>query len=373
MRPAIVVVAYNRPHSLNRILESLQRASYEGTDIPLVISIDFGDNREVQRAADAFVWEHGEKRVICHTENLGLKRHVLSCGDLTQQYGSIIMLEDDLFVSGGFYGYACSALEFTKGDDRIGGVSLYNHRFNVHMRECFEARNDGYDNWYFQFASSWGQAFTAKQWKGFRNWLIEHDGSDIADVTVPANVSGWGDKSWLKYCIRYLIETNRYFLYPQVSHTTNFFDEGTHSRRAQTDFQVPLSDGRREYSFSSLEQSQAVYDAFFENVRLPKVLGMENEEVEIDLYGGKPLTKRYCLTMRPLPCQVIRSFGCRLRPPDENIICKIPGDDFFLYDTSVPAKAPAVKTGGRILYFYRGFKVKYIREILKTRWKERRG
>ncbi len=373
MKPAIVVVAYNRPRSLNRILDSIRRAQYEEENIPLVISIDHGDNREVVEAAERFSWEHGEKRIIRHTENLGLKRHVLSCGDLAWKYGSIIMLEDDLYVAKGFYNYAKQALAFTENDDKIGGVSLYNHRFNVHKRECFEAIDDGYDNWYFQFASSWGQAFTERQWEGFREWLSENDGRDVAGAAVPENVSGWGEKSWLKYCIAYLIETDRYFLYPRMSHTTNFFDEGTHSRRAQTDFQVPLGAGRKEYCFSGLRESQSVYDSFFENKRLAYAVGMKEKEVEIDLYGYRPLTKRYCLTMRSLPFDVKKSYGCMLRPLDQNIICNIPGDSFFLYDREKPAKAPKEKRGERILYFYRGFKVKYLFEIIKMRWKERKG
>lgn len=373
MKPAIVIVAYNRPRSLNRILDSIRRAQYHTQDIPLVISIDYGDNREVVEAAERFSWEHGEKRIIRHSENMGLKRHVLSCGDLAWKYGSVIILEDDLYVSEGFYDYARKALEFTEEDERIGGVSLYNHRFNVHKRECFEALDDGYDNWYFQFASSWGQAFTEKQWEGFREWLSENDDTDIADVSVPANVSGWGDKSWLKYCIKYLIETNRYFLYPRVSHTTNFFDEGTHSKRPQNDFQVPLGAGRKEYCFSSLTESRSVYDAFFENMRLFTVLGLDGKDVEIDLYGYRPFTKRYCVTRRPLPFEIVKSYGCRLRPPEQNVICNIPGGDFFLYDREKPAKAPKEKRGERILYFYRGFKLKYIFDIIKMRWKERKG
>lgn len=373
MKPAIVIVAYNRPRSLNRILDSIRRAHYDAENIPLVISIDYGDNREVMDVAERFLWEHGEKKIIRHTENLGLKRHVLSCGDLAWKYGSIIMLEDDLYVSEGFYDYAQKALDFTENDDRIGGISLYNHRFNVHKRLGFLALNDGYDNWYFQFASSWGQAFTEKQWEGFREWLSENEGRDITDVSVPANVSGWGDKSWLKYCIAYLIETDRYFLYPHVSHTTNFFDEGTHSKRAQNDFQVPLSAGRKDYCFSSLSESRAVYDAFFENERLSPLPGVDGREVEIDLYGYRPLTKRYCITWRSLPFEIVKSYGCRLRPLEQNIICSIPGNDFFLYDREKAAKAPKEKRGERILYFYRGFRVKYILEIMKMRWKERKG
>lgn len=371
-KPAIIVVAYNRPRSLNRILQSLSEAQYETADIPLIISIDHGDNEEVISLAKQFEWQHGTKTVVCQEKNLGLKKHILQCGDLTRQYGDIIMLEDDLYVAKTFYGYACAALEFAEGREHIAGISLYNHLFNVHARELFEAVNDGYDNWYFQFASSWGQAWSEKQWQGFRSWLEQNDGKTLTADNVPANVSGWSDKSWLKYFIKYMIDNDCYFMYPRISYTTNFFDEGTHSERAQTDFQVPLSEGiRRAFCFSDLSESEAVYDAFFENIRLKKMLGVSEEEIQIDLYGYQQTKKRYILTPKSLSYRVVKSFGCKLRPMDLNIIKQIPGDELFLYDTSIEEKAPVTDQARRLLYYYRGFKVRYMKDIIRERLKRK--
>ena len=122
---AIVVIAYNRVLPLKRLLGSLARADYpKDSDIPLIISIDKSDNEEVLQAAEAFSWEHGEKRIITHEKRLGLKKHVLECGNHSRQYGSVILLEDDLFIMRDFYHYTRAALDFVKADKRIGGVSL---------------------------------------------------------------------------------------------------------------------------------------------------------------------------------------------------------------------------------------------------------
>ena len=51
---------------------------------------------------------------------------MLQCGDISYEYGSVIVLEDDLFVSPFFYKYAVEAQEFYRDDNRIGGISLYN-------------------------------------------------------------------------------------------------------------------------------------------------------------------------------------------------------------------------------------------------------
>src|SRR6188768_3670403 len=91
--PAIVVSAYNREQSLLRLLSSLEQGEYPNSRVTLVISIDKGDNKDVIQAAEAFKWRHGEKRIIQHQQHLGLREHILSCGDLTKEYGNIILFE----------------------------------------------------------------------------------------------------------------------------------------------------------------------------------------------------------------------------------------------------------------------------------------
>ena len=109
-RPAIVIIAYNRLDALKRLLVSVEAAVYpEGEPVPLVISIDRSDSDAVVKTAEDFGYTHGEKIIIARKERLGLREHVLTCGDLTEKYGSIIVLEDDLFVSPMFYDYACAA------------------------------------------------------------------------------------------------------------------------------------------------------------------------------------------------------------------------------------------------------------------------
>lgn len=384
---AIVVIAYNREKSLKRLLQSLEKASYQqsgenglliGSGIPLIISIDHSENNLVRIVADDFKWTHGEKRVIVHPENMGLKKHVLSCGDLVDQYDSIVMLEDDLYVSASFYGFAQKALESVWEEDRIAGVSLYTHLLNVHTREPFLALEDGYDNWFFQFASSWGQAFTKNQWNGFREWMKRNDGKELASKNMPVNVSEWSQKSWLKYFIAYMIETDRYFLYPRISQTTNFSEEGTHAKETVMDLQVPLYNRqKRPYCFSKLSHSEAVYDAFFENVCLKKLIanqtGAKPGEIMIDLYGSRPFAgeQRILLSSIPMPCKIIRKYGCALRPIEANVIENIEGNDFFLYDTSQKGKEPKVSPVRKYLYHYRAFKTKYGLEILVYRIKQR--
>lgn len=392
MTPAIVVIAYNRPDSLERILTSLNKASYpEGSRPTLVISLDKCDVDDTVQVARKFEWKFGEKRVVERPERMGLKNHVLSCGDFTKEYGSIIVLEDDLVVSPYFYTYAKAALEFTEDADRIGGISLYNHLFNVHAREAFCAIDDGYDNWYFQFASSWGQAYTKNQWAAFMVWYGQKTAkgtysSEMQDNPfVPANVSGWSDKSWLKYYITYLVETDKYFLYPKVSYTTNFGDVGSHMDKPDYDLQVPLCGypGKTSYTFSSLDESRSVYDSYFENDRISQLMrfGEGNMDLLCDLYGIKPIEemqekckRRYILSSQALPYKVLRLYGRQMRPHDANVIYDVAGNDFYQYDTcesaAPPTKDEAKSRAAKWFYQYRGISAAQMKDMLKYRVKE---
>ena len=349
----IVVVAYNRPHSLSRILKSLSQAEYCHNDIDLIISIDRSDkNHDVLEIANEFKWQFGEKIVKYQKFNLGLRKHIIKCGDLSLEYGAVIILEDDLYVSPNFYNYALNALQFSSGKDYIGGISLYNHQLNVHTRDQFAALEDGYDNWYFQFASSWGQAWTKKQWIDFKNWYSEGE-KPITDKRIPKNVISWSNKSWLKYFIAFLIEKNKYFLYPKNSLTTNFSDAGTHVGDSSSSFQVPLfySDSK-VYNFSTMDSSNSVYDAFYENKNIHEYLGISKEEICIDLYGYKPQPSiRYWLTPKIINFKILKSYKRALKPIDANILCDIKGFDLFLYDTEINTQNKhEEQKNSRILY-----------------------
>lgn len=345
MRIPIVVVAYNRPRSLTRLLGSLAKATYPYDDIDLIISIDKAEsNQDVLTLANGFQWSHGDKKVIYQEQNLGLRKHILKCGSLSMEYGAVIVLEDDLYVSPNFYVFTEQALKFSLNEPKIGGVSLYNHQLNVHTRDNFSALEDGYDNWYFQFASSWGQAWTKEQWSGFMEWYNREPNID-ANKDVPAYVRSWSPKSWLKYNIAYLVENDLYFLYPKISLSTNFSDAGTHVGNDSTIYQVPLDHGReRQYHFSTVESSFSIYDAFYENTKLHEALSLDKEELCTDLHGYKPPSgRKYVLTPKIMDYAIIKSFSRSLRPHEDNIFCDIQGHEIFLYDISIDQKNTAVQ------------------------------
>src|SRR5207244_11395366 len=126
VNPAVVVLAHNRPRALERLLASIAEGAYPPAgNVPLIVSIDAGGSPDVRRLAEAFPWSHGQKRVIVAEAHLGLVEHFHRAGALAKEYGSVILLEDDLVVSPPYYVYATGAFAFYRDENRIAGESLY--------------------------------------------------------------------------------------------------------------------------------------------------------------------------------------------------------------------------------------------------------
>ncbi len=348
MKPAIVVVTYNRPVSLNRLLSFLSRAVFGTADINLVISIDYQSSQmhdEVVKIAKDFDWKYGFKKIIEHKKNLGLKEHVLRCGDLSEEYGAVIMLEDDIVISPYFYNYAVQAINVYNEDINIAGISLYGSEWSQVASRSFCPAQNGSDIYFFQHAQSWGQIWCYKMWREFKEWYFTHKDLKI-DRNIPDNVRNWSNKSWLKYHIWYCVEKNKYFVYPYVSLSTNFSDLGEHLKGNLTYFQVPLLAGEKAgYNMPKFNLNSVRYDIFFEREGLGVFLDIEDNELCIDLYGVKKnrQKKRYWLTSTIANFKIVKSFALQLRPHELNIIFGIEGSEIFLYDTHVAVENQAIK------------------------------
>lgn len=336
INPTIVIAAFNRPASLQRLLNSLLSAVYTNP-VQLIISIDKSNSIEVRNIAENFEWNFGFKKVVCHDKHLGLKKHILYCGSLTKEFEAIVILEDDLLVSPYFYEYAKQAYSFYKDDNAVAGISLYNYQVAESCFYPFKAIDDGSDVYFMQVASSWGQLFTNSQWTIFETWFSKN--LQLTDVAIlPNYIKEWGTHSWKKHFIHYLIAENKYFVFPRLSLTTNFEEEGTNSATTNI-FHVPLQLANKHYVFQKMQMSLSVYDAWFEI--LPSCLNKFNRSLvnynyEIDLYGSKDITNNnleYILTSKQSQ-EPLLSFGADLFPLETNIVLNVNGNEIGLYNKS---------------------------------------
>jgi len=334
--PGIIVMGYDRPESLRRLLSSIIQADYEGfSNIPLVISLDGGASSAVLEVAEKFTWHVGPKRLIVHKQTLGLRDHITACGDLSQEYGCIVLLEDDIYVSPVFYLYAVSALDFFESDPAVARISLQTSVRVVSALLPFQPLEDEGDVFFRQTPGSWGVAWTSTQWQAFRAWcgygypvVTEQDG-------LPKHVVGWPDSSWAKIFAKYLVECNRYVVYPRVSLTANFFDHGVHCNSKSRLGQHPLAISQKRFRFRQIDDAIAVYDSHCE--LLPERLNrlcthLREYDYAVDLYGLKQLSdirQDYVLTTRR-PTNHALSFAREMSPMEQNVISNVPGAGIWL-------------------------------------------
>jgi hypothetical protein len=374
--PVIVVAAYSRSDSLKRILSSLSNAHYPD-NVKLIISIDNnGSNQHVADTAKAFNWKYGEKEVIYHPERLGLRNHILKCGDLTQKYGSVIMLEDDLFVSPYFYDYTLKTLDFYGNEPKLGGISIYGLPFAEANKLPFQPFEDDSDVFFKQMASSYGQCWTADHWKGFRDWYNTNPDLKAIDG-LPYRIKNWSESSWKKFYIGYLIVHDKYFVFPRHSYTTNFNDPGENMIMQSLYVQVPLEMFDREVRFKSFDEARNVYDAYSE--LLPACINqltdvLSGYDFDVDIYGKKDfLSKPYVLTTRPVNKFEI-GFERSMKPQEMNVLMNIQGKEIRLAKREdVDLREPNIAEFSReFAYFYTPiFRSSKLLEIVRYRLKQK--
>lgn len=330
MKPAIVVVAYNRPHALLRLLNSL--ATVQGADnVPLVISIDQGGAQfePVLAVARQFAWPFGEKQIRAQERPLGLVDHVFACGDLVDEFGAIILLEDDLVVSPMMYRYATRALAFYADEPRIAGISLNALWFHGITHEPFMPYLDDGDVFFMQVAWFQGQAYTQKQWTAFREWRKTAVPHIQPTDRMHELFQTFSATDWFPLKTKYLVDTNRFYVFPRESLTTNYGDSGTHVLNTSF-FQVPLQTRRANFRLQALAESVAVYDSFQE--MLPECVKQLTDQFDaydftVDLHGTRSLANiptEFVLTTQAMRHPLI-TFGLELRPLLANVLYNQPG------------------------------------------------
>lgn len=342
MNIAIVAVGYNRPDSMHQLLSTIIDAEYEGDKVDLIVSIDKGKKQnEIIKVAESIDWLHGEKIIRPFLERQGLRNHILQCGDLTEKYDAVVVLEDDLNVSKYYYSYVKQTLKFYKENSKIAGISLYKHQTHPGVYRPFEPVNNGYDVYMQQFAMSWGQCWSKEMWQGFRKWYKNNENSNLSeDNILPQYISNWNKQSWLKYYMRYIVENDKYFVYPYYSLSTNASDAGEHCRIPNNDFQVSMEQGSIKYRLPTFADS-IKYDVYFERMNLDVFKDLKGEVI-LDLYGNRNNYKNadYVVSTAQLPFKVIKTLQLKYRPIEMNCVLPTNGNGIYVYDLHSKQKIP---------------------------------
>ncbi len=121
----IIVLAMNRPQTLAKLLDSLQRADYCGHSVDLVISFDLASDMNLAvEVAESFVFKHGKTRVDEARARRGLAASWFSAWEPSSSISRAVIIEDDIEVYPIWYKLTqCLWLRYGK-HIHLAGISL---------------------------------------------------------------------------------------------------------------------------------------------------------------------------------------------------------------------------------------------------------
>jgi hypothetical protein len=164
MAAPIALFVFRRPEKTRATLESLARCKgIDNSDLYIFCDgpRDANDDQavaEVRAIVDAF--DHPQKTVVISTANQGLARSIISgVTRLCEQYGRVIVVEDDLTVSSTFLDYMNTGLDTYADNPRVMQISGFTF-----------ARSAAPPNLAARFlpvTTSWGWATWARSWQDF--------------------------------------------------------------------------------------------------------------------------------------------------------------------------------------------------------------
>jgi len=323
-RLLIRVLVMNRHTDLVRLLESLYAADYGGDEVDLQISIDHPSQdaepsvkegwKETTRIAKAVKWSHGDLKVHCHTENVGLEGQWIF-GWKPRTLGDVLLVvEDDIEVSKYFYLWLRKAANFyylnaTNYDGRLYGIALQNQHAVVgetpHQRfmslSVYDAINAApgpggpRHSFLFQQLSTWGSAWFPLPWLEFEQWYHTNknlklpSGDPYMPCTPTLITNRWwcqkGRKSlWSIWHVRFAFETgyyNLYFNFPNdpgkalvtnwKSHGVNFRDKPSRRTHELIEYPPPMDPNN---TYFEPRDALRVRDLHFNEIIVdPSVLG----------------------------------------------------------------------------------------------------
>lgn len=173
----IVVFGYNRADMLENLIKSLERnKDIEKMDLFIFLDIpDKKNHRDIPLTKKVIAYANTYKE-ISKFKNVEIKiarRHkglaesiISGVSEIINQYGKIIVLEDDLEVSNDFLDYMQRGLKFYQSDSKIWSLGAYCYEkmkfpMNYHKDVFLGAR-----------AESWGWGTWADRWNR-TDWRVE--------------------------------------------------------------------------------------------------------------------------------------------------------------------------------------------------------
>jgi len=233
----IVLFVYNRPEHTQQTLEALA-ANLLAKESELFIYSDAPKNQEAIETVKAVrtliknLQGFKSVTIIERDKNWGLANSIIDgVTSIVNQYGKVIVLEDDLVASPFFLTYMNDALNLYENDGRVASIHGYIYPVNKKLPNYFFLRG----------ADCWGWATWKRSWDTFNpnaqflldeikrqtleklfNFNNSYDYTGMLKNQINGKVSSWAIR-W--YASAFLAD--KYTLYPGVSFVKNIGIDGS--------------------------------------------------------------------------------------------------------------------------------------------------
>lgn len=248
----VLIMTYNRPLSLTRLLNSLNEAEYYGDKIVIEIWIDKSKdgviNKETFQAANNFVFKKGQKIVANHTKHVGLYGQWMGLWQPQSETKDIVVIfEDDTTVSPFFYRYLKNIHAKYRDRSDINSYAMQCSGKHVNAGGQLHAP-DEHIVFLYPILGTCGFSPQNKNWINFRKWYIKITNSQHFDPFVPGILptqwymehikSGRTEDMWEMWHIYYAYNHNESTLYPNLLNceglTLNWKEFGLHFKEKIT-------------------------------------------------------------------------------------------------------------------------------------------
>lgn len=196
----IALFVYNRPEHTRRTLKFLQ-ANLLADESRLFIYADaaktFADEKNVKAVSDLISKVDGFKsvKIIAQKQNLGLAESIIKgVTELVNEYGKVIVFEDDLLSSPYTLQYFNEALAQYQNEDKVMHISAYMYPLAY--------ADDLPETFLYRAVHSWGWATWKSSWSHFNPdidaLMQQFDAQKINQFSIEGKMNFWNQMKGFK-------------------------------------------------------------------------------------------------------------------------------------------------------------------------------
>ena len=269
----IVLFVYNRPKHTRKTLAALEKNLLASSSLLFIIS-DGAKNADAVEAVNQVrsiirePWNFKHITIMERNRNWGLAENVIDgVTKIVNEYGHVIVLEDDLETSPYALTYFNDALLRYQAEERVMEISGYMYPVQ-HPKRLPKS-------FFFRVANSWGWATWKRAWDKFNpdiEALTENfDRADIKQFSIERSENFWKQvkaykagkiNSWAIRWYLSVFNAQGLVLYPRNSMVQNIGTDGsgTHSDRDNV-YRVDLAQSKMKYFPNEIEENKKAYEA----------------------------------------------------------------------------------------------------------------